>query len=171
MKRVARFIALSAVLCLVAIPAMSQQEEASVTAQAAGVNAIRFSGVLRDGRGRPVAGATSVTFTLYADQEGTQPLWSETQQVRVDGQGRYTVLLGSENPLPLDAFSADSARWLGARQASGRETRTLLVSVPYALKSAFSAHAASADSLGGVPASNFVTRGELSTSSSGMMVL
>src|SRR5688572_12155515 len=135
------------------------------------VNAIRFSGVLRDGNGRPVAGASSVTFTLYADHEGTQPLWSETHRVRPDAQGRYTVLLGSENPLPLGAFSADSARWLGARQASGRESRTLLVSVPYALKAAFSAHSANADSLAGIPASSFVTRSELSTTTSGMMVL
>jgi len=132
---------------------------------AAGVNLIRYAGVLH---GRDADVTTELTFTLYADEGGAVTLWSEVQNVRPNRQGRYTVLLGAENPLPLDAFAGDTARWLGARAGDGRETRTLLVSVPYALKAAFSTHAANADTLGGVPAANFVTRNELQ---SGMVVL
>jgi hypothetical protein len=136
-------------------------------------NVIRFSGALRTAEGRPAAGEVAVTFSLYGDADGASLLWTETQMVRADRQGRYTVLLGAETPggLPMDVFAGDTARWLGARLADGRETRTLLVSVPYALKAAFSANAASAETLGGQPASNFVTRNELSTSPGGMMVL
>ena len=171
MNCVAGSVALVAVLFLSMPERMWAQAEETAQQKAVAANVIRFSGVLRDGSGKQPVSASAVTFTLYADQDGTQPLWSETQPVRADSGGRYNVLLGAENPLPLDAFSGDQARWLGVRQAHGRETRTLLVSVPYALKAAFATSAASADSLGGVAASNFITRGELSTAPTGMMVL
>jgi len=37
----------------------------------------------------------ALTFSLYEVQEGGSPLWSESQKVRTDDQGRYTVLLGA----------------------------------------------------------------------------
>jgi hypothetical protein len=81
--------------------------------------------------------------------------WSEIQNVPLDEQGYYTVLLGAMQPngLPLDLFTTGKARWLGVQpQLAGvaEQPRVLLVGVPYALK------AADADTLGGQPASAFL---------------
>ena len=96
-----------------------------------------------------------LSFSLYELQEGGSPLWSESQKVQVDEQGRYTVLLGATQPegLPLDLFTSGKALWLGVQpQLPGavEQPRVLLVAVPYALK------AADADTLGGLPASAFL---------------
>ena len=100
----------------------------------------------------------SVTFSLYQLQEGGSSLWSESQKVQVDDQGRYTVLLGATLPegLPLDLFTSGKALWLGIQpQLPGavEQPRVLLVAVPYALK------AADADTLGGQPASAYALVG------------
>jgi hypothetical protein len=78
----------------------------------------------------------------------------ETQNVRADAKGNYTVQLGASqaNGLPLELFASGDARWLGVRINGGDENpRVLLLSVPYALK------AADAETLGGKPASAFLT--------------
>jgi hypothetical protein len=95
-------------------------------------------------------------FSLYELQEGGSPLWSESQQVHLDAQGRYAVLLGVTEPegLPLDLFTSGKALWLGVQPqlpGAAEQPRLLLVAVPYALK------AADADTLGGKPASAYVT--------------
>ena len=123
-----------------------------------------FSGVVTDATGKPQTGMVGITFALYEAQEGGTALWSETQNVALDGQGRYTVLLGSTQPegLPLAVFASGQARWLGVTpQVAGvaEQPRVLLVGVPYALK------AADADTLGGLPASAF-----LPAASTGMAV-
>ncbi len=117
---------------------------------------VSFSGVVHDGAGKPVTGRVAVMFSLYAEQEGGTPLWSETQLVQADTEGHYAVFLGATEPtgLPLDAFTSGAARWLGVQsEVTGtvEAARILLVGVPYALK------AADADTLGGKPASAFVT--------------
>jgi hypothetical protein len=117
---------------------------------------VRFSGVVKDSTGRAQTGVVAVTFSLYELQDGGTPLWVETQKVQADEQGGYTVLLGATQPdgIPLDLFATGKARWLGIQpqlQAVGELPRILLVGVPYALK------AADADTLGGRPASAFVT--------------
>jgi hypothetical protein len=89
---------------------------------------------------------------LYAEQTGGAPLWLETQNVRADANGHYSVLLGSTKPdgLPAELFTSEQARWVGV-QISGQNERArfLLVSAPYALK------AGDAETLGGLPASAF----------------
>ncbi len=115
-----------------------------------------FNGVITDAAGEPHTGTVGITFSLYEEQQGGAPLWSETQNVPLDGAGRYTVLLGSATAagLPLDLFASGKARWLGiAPQVAGlsEPPRILLVGVPYALK------AADADTLGGLPASAFLS--------------
>ncbi|HEY0704234.1 MAG TPA: hypothetical protein VGD60_15795 [Candidatus Acidoferrales bacterium] len=131
---------------------------------------VQFTGTLKDAAGRPVSGAASVTFAVYAEQDGGTALWSETQNVIADESGRFNALLGgaTANGLPAELFGisagtgigtgvgagsgAAQSRWLGitiARQAE--MPRVLLASVPYALK------AGDADTLGGLPASEYVT--------------
>jgi len=101
------------------------------------------------------AGTVSITFTLFEDEQGGTALWSETQNVQVDSQGKYTALLGSAstNGLPLNLFTAGQAHWLEAQPAGSEyaeQPRVMLVGVPYAMK------AADADTLGGLPASAFL---------------
>jgi hypothetical protein len=113
--------------------------------------------------GRSVQQA-SMTFAIYAEQEGGAALWQETQNVALDGEGRYSVLLGaaSRDGMPAELFTGGEARWLGVRvgvpgdeEASQEQARVLLVSVPYALR------AADAETLGGRAATDFVLREEL----------
>ncbi|HYG98453.1 MAG TPA: hypothetical protein VD837_04925 [Terriglobales bacterium] len=125
---------------------------------------IRFGGVIKGTTGSPTTGPVSVTFAIYKDQEGGAPLWLETQNVKLDANGRYTTLLGTNHAVgvPSDLFSSGEARWLGV-QAEGQpeQSRVLLVSVPYALK------AADADTLGGLPASAFMLAGTSTQKSEG----
>jgi hypothetical protein len=131
------------------------EQPAALTAQTEGATVPRlvtFSGVLKDASGKAVMGTVTVAFSVYELQEGGSPLWIETQAVRADAQGRYTVLLGATQPdgLPLDLFTTGRARWLGVQPqlaATAEQPRLLLAGVPYALK------AADADTLGGKPAS------------------
>ena len=113
---------------------------------------VNYSGNL-DNAGAGPATVVGVTFAMYQDQSDGAPLWMETQNVRPDAKGNYTVQLGANSPqgLPLDVFAAGEARWLGVRVNGGEEhPRVLLLSVPYALK------AADAQTLGGLPPSAFV---------------
>jgi trimeric autotransporter adhesin len=114
---------------------------------------VSYSGKIPDAQGKSVAGTSGVTFSIYKEQEGGAPLWMETQNVQVDKSGRYTVQLGDSKPsgLPLDLFATGEARWLGVRiNGQDEQPRTVLLSVPYALK------AIDAETLGGKPASAFL---------------
>jgi hypothetical protein len=115
---------------------------------------IKFSGTLLDAQDRPMAGPVGVTFALHAQQAGGAALWMETQNVTPDAHGNYTILLGanSANGVPAELFASGEARWLEVQvERQAEQPRILLVSVPYALK------AKDAETLGGKPASAFLT--------------
>src|SRR5689334_22324715 len=67
---------------------------------------VKFGGTLRDGTGAPLTGTVGVAMGIYKEQQGGTPLWMETQNVTLDAQGNYTVLLGATQTdgLPLDLF-------------------------------------------------------------------
>jgi hypothetical protein len=114
---------------------------------------VRFSGTATDVGGNAASSIVGVTFSLYAEQTGGAPLWSEVQNVQVDRAGHYTAMLGSSKPdgLPLNLFTAAQAQWLGVRvEAQAEQPRIMLLSVPYALK------AADAETFGGKPPSAFM---------------
>ncbi len=116
---------------------------------------IRFTGVLRDAARKPRTGIAGVLFSIYSDATGGAPLWQEGQNVRLDSQGRYSILLGSSTKegIPVALFASGEPRWMGVRAMfpdEEEQPRILLVSVPYAMR------AADADTLGGWPASAFV---------------
>jgi hypothetical protein len=114
---------------------------------------IRYAGVAHDKNGKPLSGVVGITFSLYAEEAGGAALWMETQNVQADGSGHYSVLLGSTKPdgLPADIFASEQARWIGVQiEQRPEQSRTLLVSAPYALK------AGDAETLGGLPPSAFV---------------
>jgi hypothetical protein len=117
---------------------------------------VPYSGVAIDRDGRALSGETGLTFLIYKDQNGGEPLFTETQSVIPDSTGHYTVRLGASmsSGIPLDLFSSGEARWLEVQIAGEKaQGRVLLVSVPYALK------AADAATLGGLPPSAFALAG------------
>ena len=121
-------------------------------AQTAGApRLVKYSGALADAAGKPLTGTLGVTFSFYAEQEGGAPIWMETQNVEADGNGQYTVLLGSTRNAGIPAGVFAGPRWLGIQvQSQAERPRVLMTSVPYALKSV------DAETLGGLPASAFV---------------
>ena len=128
-------------------------ETLSQEAQAAAPRVLKFSGVLLDASGKPVNGEVEVTFALYKQEGDEEPLWTETQHLKVDESGGYVALLGvtQATGIPAEVFRSDEARWLAVQvQGQVQQPRTLLVSVPYALK------AVEAERLAGKSASDFV---------------
>ncbi len=117
MKNVAiLFVVVLGLFCGAAPAALAQSAEsarstARVTApivaeQEPVPHLVQFSGVLKDAAARPVAGVVSVTFAIYAEQEGGAALWSETQNVMADGGGHFSVLLGAASSagVPVRTF-------------------------------------------------------------------
>jgi len=141
--RIGPLVALLLLATLVAFP----QEPAQVP------HLIRFSGQILNG-----AGTTAVTFTLHQSQSDNAALWTETQNVKLDSQGRYSVLLGVTRAegLPTELFTSGQAQWLAIHAEHQAEQRVLLVSVPYAMK------AGEAETLAGHSFSELVTTQKLS---------
>lgn len=113
---------------------------------------VRVDGQFVPANGLPLESAELVTLMIYSSQASETPLWEETQQVRLDAQGRFAVFLGatSAEGLPIGLFAPGETRWLGirfSRPGEGEQARVLLTSVPYALR------ASDADTLGGLPPS------------------
>jgi hypothetical protein len=133
--------------------ALHAQQAAMATESSIVPPLMKYSGALVDAQNKPLTGTVGITFSLYKQQEGGAALWIETQNVALDKNGRYSVLLGTATSqgLPADVFASGDARWLGVHaQGASDPARTLLMSVPYALK------AADAETIGGLPASAFM---------------
>src|SRR6266446_7861148 len=116
---------------------------------------VKFSSTAKDQLGHAPTGVVGVTFAIYKEQEGGAALWMETQNVQLDEQGHYAVLLGAtkNDGLPVELFADAEPRWLGVQlnlPGAVEQPRVVLVSVPYALR------AADADTLQGMPLSSFV---------------
>jgi hypothetical protein len=131
------------------------QQQPSVAAAVTVPRVIRFSGTFQPANGLPRAPIESATLSIYREEQGGTPLWQETQNVPVDAEGHYTVLLGStqNEGIPQEIFSQPEPRWLGVqfnRPGEVEQPRVQLVSVPYALK------AEDAETLGGLPASAYM---------------
>ena len=119
-----------------------------------------YSGVASGAEGKPLSGEVGITFLIFKEAQGGEPLWVETQSILLDNAGHYKAQLGatSANGIPLDLFSTGEARWLEVQVAGQAPTaRVLLASVPYALK------AGDASTLGGLPASAFALAGAKSS--------
>ena len=162
--RTSMFIALLTVAWSASALFGAPQNPAPAAAQAPGVpRLVRFSGAIKDSAAQPASGSVSLVFSFYEEQAGGAPLWSETQIVSLAPQGRYSVLLGASLPsgLPGDLFTSGKARWVGVQpELPGvvENPRVLLVGVPYAL------NASDSETLGGLPASAFVTTDALNAS-------
>jgi hypothetical protein len=128
----------------------------AATAATAVPSLIRYTGMVPHSNGKALAGESSITFLIFKDEKGGEPLWAETQMTVVDEAGKYNVQLGATSPsgLQSELFTSGEARWLEVQVAgSVPQSRILLASVPYAMK------AADATTLGGLPASAFMLAG------------
>ncbi len=147
---------LALIYCLVTCAAAQTPAPSTVPALTS------FSGILIGADGKPLTGMVGVTLSLYKDQQGGAPLWLETQSVKADRSGRFTLTLGATTAagLPADLFVSGEARWLGVQGAGQPEQpRVLLLSVPYALK------AGDAQTIGGLPPSAFMLAPQSMTNS------
>src|SRR5277367_6373840 len=145
---------LSSATMVIALPAVTQNTPSSLAASAptSVPPLIPYSGVADAVAGQPAPTTASVTFLVYDDETGGEPLFSETQSVAVEAAGRFKAQIGATltNGIPIDLFASGEARWLAVEIAGeAAQPRILLASVPYALK------AADAATLGGLPASAF----------------
>jgi hypothetical protein len=157
------FYALGLVVTLLvsASQSRSQTETLKPTALAASAPTavpalVPYSGTAIAGDDKPLTGETSISFLIFKDEQGGEPLFAETQNVTLDRSGQYKVQLGASlsNGIPIDLFASGEARWLEVQIAGEQpQPRVLLVSVPYALK------AADAATLGGLPASAYALAG------------
>ena len=142
-------------LLLLASCLSAQQNQSTTTTPVTTVpRLVRISNTFHPVDGQPPAAVESVTLSIYRDQQGGAPLWQETQNVSVDAEGRYSVLMGATatDGLPLDLLNSTEPRWLGVkfnRPGEVEQPRTQLASVPYALR------ASDAETLGGLPASAY----------------
>lgn len=98
---------------------------------------INYQGRLTDDSGLSLNLDTEVTFSLYTRASGGAAVWSESQQVTVT-DGIFNLLLGSQNPLEPDYFSAYPETYLGVKVGSESEMtpRQAITSVAYSLKTA-----------------------------------
>jgi hypothetical protein len=85
--------------------------------------------------GNPASGAHTIEFSLYTAQEGGSPLWSETRSVSVSN-GLFSVLLGSETPIPEDVVEQNDELYLGMQVNNTAEMRPrlFLASTMFALR-------------------------------------
>jgi hypothetical protein len=137
------------------LASLGAQEKPKTAPSARVPRLVRYSGTFRPSDGQPIQPIESATLSVYRDETGGDSLWHEIQNVTVDSEGHYAVVLGStlNDGMPMDLFSAGEPRWLGVRfnrPGEAEQTRVPLVSVPYALK------AGDAETLGGKPASAYL---------------
>jgi hypothetical protein len=153
------FFALALAASACAVPGYAQTAQpvsAAATAATTIPNLIRYSGTALRSDGKAAAGQVSITFLIFKDEQGGEPLWSETQSAISDASGHYEVHLGAAGAagVPAELFANGDARWLEVQVAgSAPQPRVLIASVAYAMK------AADATTLGGLPASAFALAG------------
>jgi hypothetical protein len=150
-------VLISFLLMIFVVAAVSAQtDDAAITAQIPTV--VRFGGVLRESDGSASQGVHGITFAIYKQKIGGTAEWSETRNVTLDSEGRFSVLLGLEHPsgIPAEIFQNGESRWVGMTPEDGVERqRIFLATVPYAFT------AANSQRLGGRAASEFVTQEQL----------
>ena len=161
MKRFRISIRVFVVLLACVMSSEAQTATPQPTSTDAVPHLVNLGGTLRDLNGIRLTGIIGLTFALYKEDQGGAPLWLETQSVRLDSSGRYSVVLGStkRDGVPADIFASGEARWLGVQpEGQPEQSRILLVSVPYALK------AGDAQTIGGLPPSAFMLATQTSPS-------
>ncbi len=76
---------------------------------------LSFQGKLNDASNTPITAETKLRFAIYKSQtgSGSAQLWEETQTVRPDPEGTFSVLLGKKRILRQDIFTNYPSLFLG----------------------------------------------------------
>ncbi len=124
---------LSLLTMIVAVLALSMWAAAGVP------QLMNYQGRLTNSSGEALDTTVSITFTIYDDSTGGNPIWTETHSAVDVNSGTFSATLGYGWPMPQD--SSDWFVSLGIKVGGDPEIqpRTRLVSVPHAF------HAASVD--------------------------
>ena len=95
---------------------------------------LSHQGRILDSEMEPLIGVLDMTFSLYDQTEGGQPLWLEAISVAFDN-GYYSVTIGTISQLNEEIFDQGQL-FLGIQVDHGSELvpRTKITSVPYALR-------------------------------------
>ena len=128
---------------------------------------IHYQGTLKDSQGVVIhcpsvndcpSGTVSVTFRLYDQSNGGDPLWEETWNDLAVSQGIVDIRLGSSTPIEEAALGGNEA-WLALEINQGGELtpRQRVVSSAYAIVAATAMEAQNAETLGGQPADAYAT--------------
>src|SRR6185436_10675895 len=138
-NRLSRIGCVVALVWAVAGPGMhAQQPPFSPTILTPVPRLMWFSGTFRPAGNLPLAPVESVTVAVYRERDGGDTLWQETQNVAMDANGRYSLLMGSTltDGVPLDVFTSGEPLWIGItvnRPGEVEQPRVHQASVPYAL--------------------------------------
>ena len=136
MKRIALFT-IAAMACM-----------AIATTALAVPQVLQYQGRLTDAAGEPLTAPVTVVFSLYAEEDGGDVLWSQTFTNLALDHGRFNVLLGGEDapftPQLLEVIQDGDDLFLGIKVGADPEMspRQAIASVAYGL------HAAAADTAG-----------------------
>ena len=65
-----------------------------------------FSATACDSKGKALAGEATATFLVYEEQQGGEPLYTESQTVIFDEAGHFRVQFGAANRGCLFSFSS-----------------------------------------------------------------
>ena len=100
---------------------------------------INYQGFLTDTLGNPVnINSLSMNIAIYDQETGGHQLWVESQSPTVE-KGIFSILLGSETPIPDSIFTKSPDRWLEITVGLTSLTpRTRIVATPYAYTAAYS---------------------------------
>jgi len=133
---------------------------------------INYQGKIAKLSGEPLDTTIQMVFSIYADAEGANLLWTETQTLVVVEKGIFNVLLGNVNLIPYSVFNG-ATRYLGVKVGADPEItpRKAIITVAYAYRSfeadtanfarVFSGTAENADKVDGLHASGTPTAGYL----------
>jgi hypothetical protein len=155
MKTVVRLLMLFLSILLVSRVASAQCNNALSSCAQGVPHLVKFSGAFKNISGLTTGSVVAAKFVIYGEATGGTPLWQEVQNVQLDQQGHYDLMLGATESegIPQDLFASGEPRWLGVQAllpGQEEQPRVLMVSVPYALE------AQNAQTLGGFPASAFL---------------
>jgi hypothetical protein len=128
---------LSLLMVLVCSLFSAAQQSVTAAANATVPPLLPFSSIATDEGGSSLSGVVSITFSLCAGQQGSMPLWTETQNnIQLDPTGHYSVQLGITQPngVPTTLFTTGRSTLAGstdcrtarvaARAAAQRALRT-----------------------------------------------
>ncbi|MEK7174868.1 MAG: hypothetical protein AAB722_00835, partial [Patescibacteria group bacterium] len=114
----------------------TQKESTLAATSFAPPRILSFQGKLTDSSDNPITNATNILFSIYNDQNasGAAFLWQESNAVKPDSDGIFSVLLGKNTPIPGTLFSENPQLFLGITVGSGPELspRQQLATVPFA---------------------------------------